>query len=105
MLAFPGERAHEAAARVREYAPSSPDEVMLSYVLGVGPTEPEFPPEIAGRPFVSMVVTHCGDVDAADEAIRPLRDLRPLVDMVEPRRYLDVQTSGDEDMAWGSAST
>ena len=101
MLAFPGERACEVAERVREYAPSAPDEVMLSYVLGVGPTDPEFPLEIAGRPFVSMVVTHCGDVDAADEAIRPLRDLRPSVDMVEPRRYLDVQTSGDEDMAWG----
>ena len=101
MLAFPGERAHEVAERVRAYAPSAPNEVMLSFVLGVGPTEPEFPPEIAGRPFVSMVITHCGDVDAADEAIRPLRDLRPSVDMVEPRRYLDVQTSGDEDMAWG----
>ncbi len=105
MLAFSGERAHEVAARVREYAPSAPDEVMLSYVLGAGPTDPEFPPEIAGRPFVSLVLTHCGDVDAADEAVRPLRDLRPSVDMVEPRRYLDVQTSGDEDMAWASAST
>lgn len=101
MLAFPGERAHEVAQRVREYAPSAPDEVMLSYALGVGPTDPEFPSEIAGRPFVSMVVTHCGDVGAADEAIRPLRDLRPSVDTVEPRRYLDVQTSGDADMAWG----
>lgn len=101
MLAFPGERAHEVAQRVREYAPSAPDEVMLSYALGVGPTDPEFPSEIAGRPFVSMVVTHCGDVDAADEAIRPLRDLRPSTDTVEPRRYLDVQTSGDADMAWG----
>lgn len=101
MLAFPGERAHEVAQRVREYAPSAPDEVMLSYALGVGPTDPEFPSEIAGRPFVSMVVTHCGDVDAADEAIRPLRDLRPSIDTVEPRRYLDVQTSGDADMAWG----
>jgi FAD/FMN-containing dehydrogenase len=101
MLAFPGERAHEVAARVREYAPSAPDELMLSYVLGVGPTDEPFPPEIAGRPFVSMVVTHCGDVGAADEAIAPLRDLRPAVDMIEPRRYVDVQTSTDEDMAWG----
>jgi FAD/FMN-containing dehydrogenase len=101
MLAFPADRAHEVAGRVREYAPTAPDEVMLSFVLGMGPTDPAFPPEIAGRPSLSMVLTHCGDVDAADEAIRPLRDLGPSVDTVEPRRYLDVQTSGDEDMAWG----
>jgi FAD/FMN-containing dehydrogenase len=101
MLAFPADRAHEVAERVREYAPSAPDEVMLSYVLGTGPTDPEFPPEIAGRPYVALVVTHSGDVDTADNAIRPLRDLRPSVDMIQPRRYLDVQTSADEDMAWG----
>jgi FAD/FMN-containing dehydrogenase len=101
MLAFPGDRALEVAARAREYAASVPDEVMLSFGLGVGPTDQGFPPEIAGRPFVYMVFTHCGDLDGADETLRPLRDLGPAVDMIEPRRYLDVQTSGDEDMAWG----
>jgi FAD/FMN-containing dehydrogenase len=101
MLAFPGERAREVAERVREYAPAAPDEVMLSFGFGVGPTDPAFPSEIAGRPFLYMVVTHCGDVDGADETLRPLRDLGAAVDMIEPRRYLDVQTSGDDDMAWG----
>ena len=33
--------------------------------------------------------------------LRPLRDLGPVVDTIEPRSYLDVQTSADEDMAWG----
>ena len=46
-------------------------------------------------------LTHSGDLDDADEAIRPLRDLRPVVDTIERRHYLDVQTSVDEDMAWG----
>jgi FAD/FMN-containing dehydrogenase len=101
LLAFPGDRAHEVAERVREYFPSAPDEVMISFGLGVAPTDPSFPPEIAGRPFVYMAVTHSGDVDEAEGVLRPLRDLGPAVDMVEPRRYLDVQSSADEDMAWG----
>jgi FAD/FMN-containing dehydrogenase len=101
MLAFPGERATEVAERVRAYAPSAPDEVMLSFGFGLGPTDPGFPPEIAARPFVYMAITHTGDPGRADEAIEPLRDLGPAVDMIEPRRYLDVQTSADEDMSWG----
>ncbi len=101
LLAFPGERAREVAERVRDYVPSAPDEVMLSFGFGVAPTDPVFPPEITGRPFVYMALTHCGDVDMAEEALRPLRDLGPAVDMIEPRRYLDVQTSADEDMEWG----
>lgn len=101
ILAFPGERAGDVAERIRAYAPEAPDEVMMSLGFGLGSVDPEFPPEIAGRPFVYMAVTHSGDPDRADQAIEPLRDLGAAVDMIEPRRYLDVQTSADEDMAWG----
>ena len=51
--------------------------------------------------MVYMGVTHSGSPESADEDLRPLRDLGPLVDTIEPRRYLDVQTMADEDMAWG----
>jgi FAD/FMN-containing dehydrogenase len=100
-LAFPGDRAHEVADRVREFLASAPDEVMLSFGFGVAPAEPPFPSELAGRPIVFMAATHSGDVGEAEAVLRPLRDLGPAVDTIEPRRYLDVQTSVDEDMAWG----
>jgi FAD/FMN-containing dehydrogenase len=101
LLAYPADRTHELASRVRAFAPTAPDELMMSFGFGVGPSDPEFPGELEGRPFVYMAATHCGEPDAADDAMRPLRDLGPVVDTIEPRRYLDVQTSGDEDMAWG----
>jgi FAD/FMN-containing dehydrogenase len=100
-VAYPGERAHEIAHRAREFLAWAPDEVMTSFAFGIAPTGPPFPPEVAGRPIVSMAVTHSGDVDEADEVLRPLRDLGPMVDTIEPRLYLDVQTAGDEEMAWG----
>jgi FAD/FMN-containing dehydrogenase len=99
MLLFPAERAHELAARMREWGPSAPDEIMASFGLGLGTSDE--PPELVGRPIVYSAVTHSGSPDDADEAVRPLRDLGPLVDTFEPRRYLDVQTMADEDMAWG----
>ena len=98
-LAFPGERAHEVAERVREEAPSVPDELMVA--VGIGPADPSFPSEFKGRPCVYLTLTHSGDPEEAGKAIEPYRDLRPAVDTIEPRRYLDVQTSGDEEMAWG----
>ena len=100
-LAFPDHRAHEVAARMREYAPVAPDELMLAFAIGLEPANPALPSEIEGRPVVYTALTHSGDLDDADEAIRPLRDLRPVVDTIERRHYLDVQTSVDEDMAWG----
>jgi FAD/FMN-containing dehydrogenase len=99
MLLFPGERAHELAARMREWSPTAPDEVMASYGLGVG--GPDEPPELQGRPIVYSAVTHSGALEKADEVVRPLRELGPAVDTFEPRRYLDVQTSADDEMGWG----
>jgi FAD/FMN-containing dehydrogenase len=101
LAAFPGDRANEVAARAREYLSAAPDELMFSFGFGVATEDPPFLPEIAGRPVVLMGVTQSGDPAEAEAVLRPLRDLEPSVDTIEPRRYLDVQTSGDEDMAWG----
>jgi FAD/FMN-containing dehydrogenase len=101
MLIFPPERAHMVAARVREWAPTAPDEVMTSYSFGQAAAGPPDPPGYEGRPMLYMGVTHSGSPGAADEDLRPLRELGPLVDTIEPRRYLDVQAMADEDMAWG----
>jgi FAD/FMN-containing dehydrogenase len=101
MLIFPPERAHQVAAHVREWAPTAPDDVMTSYSFGQAGREPPDPPGYEGRPMLYMGVTHSGSPDTADADLRPLRELGPIVDTIEPRRYLDVQALADEDMAWG----
>jgi hypothetical protein len=45
--------------------------------------------------------THSGRVDDAEDALRPLRDLGPVADTFRQVPYLELQTSGDDDMAWG----
>jgi FAD/FMN-containing dehydrogenase len=101
ILAWEGKRSHEVADRVHEYLASAPNEVMVSFGFGLATADPPFLPEIAGQPLVYVAATHSGHVDEAESVLRPLRELAPSMDTVEPRSYLDVQTSGDEEMAWG----
>jgi FAD/FMN-containing dehydrogenase len=96
---FPAERGHEIAARVREYLASAPDEVMVSFGVTTGTAEDG---DLAGRPVVFVGATHSGPTDEAEDVLRPLRDLDPRVDTFRQVPYLDLQTSGDDDMAWGT---
>lgn len=96
---YPAERAHEIAGRVREFLETAPDEVFVSFGVTTG-TEEDGTGTI-GRPVPYIGAVYSGPVDAAEEVLRPLRDLGPLVDTFRQVSYLDLQTSGDEEMAWG----
>jgi FAD/FMN-containing dehydrogenase len=96
---FPAERGHEIAARVREYLASAPDEVMVSFGVSTGTEEDG--EDLVDRPVVYVGATHSGSADDAEDVLRPLRDLGPVSDTFRQVPYLELQTSGDEDMAWG----
>ncbi|HEX6580083.1 MAG TPA: FAD-binding oxidoreductase [Actinomycetota bacterium] len=96
---FPAERGHEIAARVREYLETAPDEVMVSFGVSTGTEEDGA--DLVGRPLVYVGATHSGSPDDAEDDLRPLRDLGPVADTFRLVPYLELQTSGDEDMAWG----
>ena len=96
---YPAERGHEIAARVREYLETAPDEVMVSFGVATGTEEDG--EDLVGRPVVYVGATHSGRVDDAEEVLRPLRDLGPVADTFRQVPYLELQTSGDDDMAWG----
>lgn len=96
---YPAERAHEIATRVREYLVSAPDEVMVSF--GVTSETVERDDDTDGRPIVYVGATHSGNIEDAERDLAPLRDLGSLNDTFRPVSYLELQTSGDEDMAWG----
>lgn len=101
VVSYPGDRAHEIADRYLEYLSSVPDEVMLSFGFVVATEDPPFLPEIAGQPVVSAGATHSGAPEEALEVLRPMRDLHPSEDTFDTRSYLAVQSSGDEENAWG----
>lgn len=97
----PVEQAHQLAARFREFVATSPDEVMMSLEFRVATEHPPYPPGMAGRPVVLVESTYCGPLDRAGSYLRSLRDARPLLDTLQPRSYLAVQTRKDQTLAWG----
>ena len=96
---YPAERGHEIAGRVREYLETAPDEVFVSFGVTTGTADDG--EDQVGRPVPYVGAVYSGSPDAAEEVLRPLRDHGPLVDTFRQVSYLDLQTSGDEEMAWG----
>jgi FAD/FMN-containing dehydrogenase len=96
---YPADRGHEIAARVREYLETAPDEVMVSFGVTTGTEEDGV--DLVGRPVIYVGATHSGSPEDAEEVLRPLRELGPVVDTFREVPYLALQTSGDEEMAWG----
>jgi len=95
------ERAHDIATLFRDYAAAAPREVFLSLAFGlVGPDDP-FPAELVGRPVVILGAAHSGSEEAAERELATVREPGALADTIARKTYLDMQTQGDEAMAWG----
>jgi hypothetical protein len=98
----PVERAGEVAEFYRDFIESTPDEMWSAFGMGLAVPEEEFPPEIAGRPFVSMGGLHCGSLDQAEIDFAPMRAFgSPVVDAVEQKPFLAAQRMNDESQGWG----
>ena len=103
VVIHPIERAHELAEVFRKMVAVAPDELMMSLEFRVATEYAPFEPGMAGRPVVVIEVTYCGAVDEADRHLRAVRAAagKPIVDTVQPRSFLAVQTRRDETLAWG----
>jgi len=100
MLLFPAESASELIAAYRELRDAAPDDLMLGLVLRLAPPTPFLPEEVHGRPIVGIAAIHCGALEDGERAISPIRSVaRPIVDLVEPRPYVQMQTM--QDASWG----
>ena len=49
------------------------------------------PEPVRGQPVVAVVVSYVGPVEEGEEALRPLREFGPAVDLVEPMPYTVLQ--------------
>jgi FAD/FMN-containing dehydrogenase len=100
-VTHPIERAREIARLFHETVETGPDELWVSFGLGLATAEEGYPPEAAG-PVATVGVLHCGSLE---QAARDLAELRgfgpPVVDSIEAKPYLAVQHMSDEAMDWG----
>jgi len=100
-VALPIERSHEVGHVVRDFLETAPNDVFVNMSMGVA-TSPPFPAELAGRHVVLVGAMHSGTLKDAERVLSPLRKaLDWSADTFGPKRYLAIQSMGDEANAWG----
>lgn len=91
LAAWPEDRALEIAREFRDLWLDAPDELGGGLIMMTAGDDPFVPPELVGRTVAAVVVVHAGPVDEGRDLVRPLLDLEPAFDLVEPMPYTELQ--------------
>ena len=90
------ERAAEALRTFRDFAAQAPDELTMVASVAVAPPAPFVPSALHGKPVVVILCCWCGDQQAGELVLAPLRErLRADVDMIALLPYPAWQASAD----------
>ena len=96
MVFYALEDAPEVLRFYRELVAEAPDELTTIFELSVAPPAPFLPEEVHGKPIVWVGACYAGSPDEGAEVVRPLKEFgRPIADLLEPRRYTDLQAMFD----------
>ncbi|MEX0801049.1 MAG: FAD-binding oxidoreductase [Dehalococcoidia bacterium] len=89
MLGFPRDPAVLCA--YRDFMEGAPDDVGGAAALITAPSAEPVPEPVRGMPVMGIVVCYTGKPEDGPKAIKPLLDLNPVLNMVEPMPYVAVQ--------------
>ena len=88
--------AREVFRFVREFVAEAPDELSLTASTFRASASLPVPAEMRGELVTVLAVCYTGDLDAGEQALRPLRAFgRPLADSIAPKLYTDLQSGSD----------
>jgi len=86
----------------RQYVRDLPDESQIFLAGLSAPPEPFVPEELHLTPVFGLVVVGLGDADTHQRLIAPIKDsLTPIVELVTPIPYVDLQQMFDASAPWG----
>ncbi|MDQ6840862.1 MAG: FAD-dependent oxidoreductase, partial [Actinomycetota bacterium] len=101
LMLFAASRAKEVLGFYREFVRECPDELTTWVSAITAPAADFVPGNLQGKAALAVLACHCGDPADAALAIRPLRNLRPDVDLIESMPYPALQSMFDEDLPPG----
>ncbi|MCH8062226.1 MAG: FAD-binding oxidoreductase [Chloroflexi bacterium] len=102
MVVHPIARAKEVLQFWREFEATAPVELTTGAGLLMAPSAPFVPEEAWGTPVIGVFGVYTGDLDAGEQAIRPLREFGPpVVDLFQPTPYNIAQAMLDDFMPTG----
>jgi len=99
---YPLEQAPRLLRVHRDFVATAPNDLTTIAILRKAPAAPFLPPEVRGTPVLIIALCYAGPVEEGQRVIRPLDALgQPLVDLIGPMPYLDMQRFGDGSWAPG----
>jgi FAD/FMN-containing dehydrogenase len=96
------EDAREVLRFYREFIATAPDELTTIFELSVAPPLPALPEAVHGKPIVMVGACYAGSPEEGAEVVRPLKEFgRPIVDLLEPKPYVALQSMFDPNVPHG----
>jgi FAD/FMN-containing dehydrogenase len=90
------EDAPEVLRFYRRFAAAAPDELTTIFELSVAQPLPFLPADVHGKPIVWIGACYAGAAGEGVRVVRPLKEFgNPIADLLEPKPYLDLQSSFD----------
>jgi FAD/FMN-containing dehydrogenase len=96
-LVYPFDRARDVCRAYRELVVDLPDELTTLLSFANAPVDDSFPAELRGQPALFIGGCDLGPTAAAEERLRPLRELGPAADFYPVTSYTDLQKAFDAD--------
>jgi FAD/FMN-containing dehydrogenase len=93
---FPIDRAGDVLRRWRDYVDGAPDELSTACATLTAPPAPFVPDDLKGRVVLGMLGMYVGDPEKGAAVMKPLKDLGPVVDLIQPMPYTAFQALIDE---------
>jgi FAD/FMN-containing dehydrogenase len=98
----PFEDASDVLRFYREFAANAPDELTTIFELSGAPPAPFLPQDLHGKPIVMVGACWAGTPEDGIDVVQPLKDFgRPIVDLLEPKPYLALQSTFDPAVPHG----
>ena len=102
LFLFDPEQGRDLFRFAREFARDLPDESQIFLAGLSAPPEPFVPEELQLSPVFGLVVVGLGDAETHQRLIAPVKDsLSPIVELVTPIPYVDLQQMFDASAPWG----
>ena len=101
---WPIDRASQVIRGWRDYVDNAPDELSTACVVVTAPPEEFVPDHLKGQTALGMAVMYVGDPEKGASIVRPLKDLVPEVDLIQPMPYTTFQAILDPLAPTGNRS-
>lgn len=97
VLVYPFEVAGDLLRFHREFTATAPDELCCYASVRTAPSIPLLPDTVHGERIVTAYLCYAGSVEDGERVVGPLREFGPpIVDLVEPRPYVQFQSLFDD---------